>query len=314
MFNGQQQYGPNDSHTIHWPANGHTIRLESQQEPGHPFSHQVLAFQEGCGGFESLGFINQFSVNGITPSWHTTCIENQGSYDPNDKQGYPIGVGAEHRIRPGQPIEYLIRFQNTGTDTAFTVVIRDSISAELDPGSLLPGASSHPYSWHLSPDGKVTFSFSNILLPDSTTNLEGSKGFVTFKINQKPDLPLGTQIFNEAGIYFDFNAPVITNQTLHTLGLDLVSNTWESLQSKKSHLITLSPNPASDQVVFTALDKPFKNCRLQVFSPMGILLEQEDLFGEHFTLPRKNLPAGAYGWRVLDASGAFMEGGMLVFH
>lgn len=37
-------------------------------------------------------------------------MENVGSYDPNDKQGIPLGVLSQHYIPLEQPIEYLIRF------------------------------------------------------------------------------------------------------------------------------------------------------------------------------------------------------------
>ncbi len=192
MFQGLHQYQPGQTFSMPIPANGHTYRIESEQEPGHPFSTLALAFEEGCGGFETLGFINQFTVNGVTPSWHRVCRENTGSFDPNDKQGLPSGTGAEHKIRPGQAIEYTIRFQNTGTDTAFTVLLRDTLSPWLDPASIVPGAASHPYSWQLNGQGELSFGFANILLPDSTTNLAGSQGFVTFLVAQKPDLPQGT--------------------------------------------------------------------------------------------------------------------------
>ncbi|MCI4667866.1 MAG: T9SS type A sorting domain-containing protein, partial [Bacteroidia bacterium] len=63
----------------------------------------------------------------------------------------------------------------------------------------------------------VRFRFDPIFLPDSTTDLEGSNGFVKFGIQMMPGLPLGSTIENKAAIYFDFNAPIITNTVVHTL-------------------------------------------------------------------------------------------------
>lgn len=313
MFQGQQQYAPDQSISIPVTANGHTYRIESEQEPGHPFSTRAIAFEEGCGGFESLGFINQFSVNGITPSWHRVCRENTGSFDPNDKHGYPLGFGADNRIRPGQALEYMIRFQNTGTDTAFTVVIRDSLSAWLDPASVVPGAASHPYTWQLQGSGEISFTFSNILLPDSTTNLAGSQGFVTFSVAQQPNVPLETQILNTAAIFFDFNAPVITNETRHTVGLNLISSTLELPKSKGQNAVQVSPNPASTHATFQLAKGPFKGHRLQLFSPMGKLVFETAVSGNQMVVPRNKLPAGAYGWRVADARGMLVGSGVLVF-
>ncbi|MCB0556652.1 MAG: hypothetical protein KDD02_24110, partial [Phaeodactylibacter sp.] len=64
----------------------------------------------------------------------------------NDKQGFPRGYGDEHYIYPGTDLEYLVRFQNTGNDTAFLVVIRDTLSEFLDIATVRPGAASHPYT------------------------------------------------------------------------------------------------------------------------------------------------------------------------
>ena len=114
-------------------------------------------------------------------------------------------------------MEYLIRFQNTGTDTAFLVVIRDTISPFLDPATVRPGASSHPYTWSLMNNGSLKFTFENIMLPDSNINEAASHGFIKFKIQQQPENLPGTTIHNQAGIYFDYNAPVITNQTTHKI-------------------------------------------------------------------------------------------------
>ncbi len=314
MFQGQQQYNLGQSVLLPIAADGHTYRIESEQEPGHPFSTRAIAFEEGCGGFESLGFINQFSVNGITPSWHTVCRQNTGSYDPNDKQGFPLGAGTEHRIRPGQALEYMIRFQNTGTDTAFTVVVRDTLSAWLDPASALPGAASHPYTWQLKGTGEIVFTFPNILLPDSTTNLAGSQGFVTFSVAQQPDVPLGTEILNAAAIYFDFNAPVITNETWHTVGLlDVVSSTLDLPKPKFQHTMLVSPNPAHTHARLQLAKGSFNGHRLQLYSTMGKLVYQSEIVGNQIVIPRNNLPAGAYGWRVLDLGGKVIGAGVLVF-
>ena len=77
-----------------------------------------------------------------------------------------------------ESIEYTIRFQNTGNDTAFTVVLRDTLDKHLDWTTFKPILASHPYETFLYKDGAVEFSFKEILLPDSTTNEPLSHGFV----------------------------------------------------------------------------------------------------------------------------------------
>ena len=67
------------------------------------------------------------------------------------------------------------------------------------------------------PGGVAQFTFDNIMLPDSNINEAASHGFVSFKINQTVNNPVGSVIYNSAAIYFDFNAPIITNETFHTI-------------------------------------------------------------------------------------------------
>ncbi len=313
LMSGQEQYAPGEEITLNLPANGHTWRIESQQEPGHPFSKLALAFAEGCGGFQSLGFINEFSVNAYDPAWQQVCVENNGSYDPNDKQGFPRGTGADHQIRPGQEIDYLIRFQNTGTDTAFTVVIRDTLSPWLDPASVRPGAASHPYTWELSGPGLLQFRFDHILLPDSNTNLAASQGFVSFRIAQQPEVPLGTQILNTAAIYFDFNTPVITNQTLHTVGKDYLTGTHSPAPARRPNAVTVSPNPAAEACVLQLETGAFRQHRLILTDVLGRKVQEAEISGAQYRLERRGLPAGAYFFRVEDAAGKRVDAGRVVF-
>jgi uncharacterized repeat protein (TIGR01451 family) len=192
------------------------------QPAGHPWSNKASATVEGCGvnsnGNFSLGMVNLFPLNDQPPYTDIDCRENIGSFDPNDKQGFPLGVLDEHYIPLQQQIEYFIRFQNTGTDTAFTVIVRDTLDADLDPASIRPLGSSHPYQFNLSGQGVASFIFTNIMLPDSNVNELNSHGYLKFSITPKARLTEGTTIENKAAIFFDFNDPVITNTTSHTLG------------------------------------------------------------------------------------------------
>jgi len=312
LLQGDEIYDIGEDIVIERPAQGRTWRIESQQEPGHPFSNLAIAFTEGCDGFNSLGFINQFAVNGIRPAWDRFCLENTGAYDPNDKQGFPLGHGSDQRIRPGQDLEYLIRFQNTGTDTAFTVIIRDTLSTWLDAASVRPGAASHPYTWDLSGQGVLTFRFNNILLPDSNTNLAASQGFISFRVEQQPNVPLGTKIFNEASIYFDFNAPVITNQTLHTIGLNQKSSTSDLPPASMSEAVLISPNPVEESTVFRLREGVFQQHLLTLTDALGRTVWQSRVTGSHHVFNRKNLPAGVYAYRVEDVRGRLTGSGKVV--
>lgn len=312
LFSGQKNYTTGESITMEYPANGKTWRIESEQEPGHPFSFLVLAFAEGCGGFESLGYINQFPVNGSSPSWHRMCVENIGSYDPNDKQGFPIGTGSEHNIRPGQTIDYLVRFQNTGTDTAFTVVIKDTLSAFLDPLSIRPGASSHAYTWSLSGQGVINFTFNNIMLPDSNVNEPASNGFVQFSITPYLDVPLGSVIENDAAIYFDFNEPIITNTTWHTIQKSPLTSALWSEPQKTAPSLLVWPNPFNERINVRLNQKSSGTLLLKIYDSRGTLVAQKTTNGPEIELNARQLPAGLYWAEVRDAQGRLVGNGKLV--
>jgi hypothetical protein len=72
--------------------------------------------------------------------------------------------------------------------------------------------ASHPYRVQLD-NNRITWTFSNINLPDSNHNKAGSQGKLTYTIRPKDVLMPGDTIFNSSSIYFDFNLPVRTNTT-----------------------------------------------------------------------------------------------------
>jgi hypothetical protein len=113
----------------------------------------------------------------------------------------------------------VIRFQNTGTDVAYKVVVVDTLSEHLDISTLRVGAVSHPYTMQVSGKGRpvLTFTFKDINLPDSTADEPRSHGRIQFTIRPKADLPEKTRVENFADIFFDYNEPVRTNTTVNTL-------------------------------------------------------------------------------------------------
>jgi uncharacterized repeat protein (TIGR01451 family) len=184
-----------------------------------------------------------------SPLEEIECVTVTNAYDPNDKQVFPTGWGAAGNVEPETEFTYKIRFQNTGTDTAFKVVLVDTLDAHLDISSLQIGVASHAYAFKVSGKGKpiLTWTFKNILLPDSNTNEEKSHGFVNFSIRPKAGLALGTRLENYADIYFDFNDPVRTNTTVNTL--------WRP---------TLTPD-VLDTVFVTATKKPLAEKDLSIY-------------------------------------------------
>jgi len=218
MTQGTYQLAGQDSLIQCYPANGKTYRLEADQRLGHPGNSHPKAIVEACGSPANFGFVNTVAQDDEDLFVETFCMEVTGSYDPNDKQVFPTGITANRYIKEDDELEYLIRFQNTGNDTAFKVVIRDTIQTDvIDIATLTSGASSHNYTFNIYGHGIAEWTFDNILLPDSNVNEPGSNGFVKFKAKLLPNIAPGTIVTNSADIYFDFNAPVITNEVWNTV-------------------------------------------------------------------------------------------------
>jgi uncharacterized repeat protein (TIGR01451 family) len=159
---------------------------------------------------DSINHIATIS-DGVTSATDSGRVIVRASYDPNEKQATPVLTPAQCAL--GKYIDYTINFQNTGTDTAFTVVIADTLSSNLIDSSLQMVNSSH--SCKTTQNGnRIFFEFKNINLPDSNVNEKKSHGFVSFKVKPKTTLVNGNTVENKASIYFDYNTPIVTNTAI----------------------------------------------------------------------------------------------------
>lgn len=219
--------------------NERELFFSAEQEESYPYNKYS---QTPIGNCDSSSG-KKYALDEDEVFYDRECLMNIGSYDPNDITGLPIGIGSEKRIEGEQELEYTIRFQNTGTDTAFHVAIVNNLqNSNLDPGSIVLGSSSHPCVMSLVNGNSFIFSFNNIMLPDSHVNPIKSNGFLKYKIKPKKRSVRNTQISNKASIYFDFNEPVETNTDIHTIGLPLISSTKDINLEEEIELL-LFPNP-----------------------------------------------------------------------
>lgn len=306
VWGGSLQLGAGQTQNIAIPANGSTWRLEIWND-GEILASAAL---EGCGGFQSMGYINQFPLDDYLPETDEDCRENIGAFDPNDKQGFPLGVGEERWVPTGQPIDYLIRFQNTGTDTAFTVLLRDTLSELLDFATLTMGAGSHAFDYRIVQPNVLEFLFANIMLPDSNVNEPASHGFVRFSVAPRAGLPNGTVINNAAAIYFDFNEPIITNTTKHTFGEQYLS---VSAFEKPGQLLEVNvwPNPVTDQANFE-MNATEQQGIFRLFNSMGVQVLEQRFTQNVFEVPVRQLSGGVYFYKLENETGQVLGAGKVM--
>ena len=143
------------------------------------------------------------------------------SLDPNDTQVEPVGCGTAGFVAQAQTLEYLVRFQNTGSAAAVNVIVRGIMDADLDETTLEIVDTSHPLtSWQFDANRMLTFSFLGVNLPHAGANEPGSHGYVLYRVRPNATAGIGTAIYASANITFDNNEPVVTNFVLNTLASD----------------------------------------------------------------------------------------------
>lgn len=176
---------------------------------------------------------------------NNTAVLNQtvvDAFDPNDKTCLEGEIISPTMI--GKYIHYRIRFENLGTYFAQNVIVEDFIdTAKFEIDTLEPITASHNFFTRIT-GNKVEFVFNNIMLPFDDAN---NDGYVVFKIKTKSDLVLGDTVSNTAGIYFNYNPPVITNTASSTFTALAIDNT------ELAKLVSLYPNPA-EQTLFIKSD------------------------------------------------------------
>ncbi len=182
-----------------------------------------------------------------------------GSYDPNDKavvEGSQISIA-----NIGDYLHYIIRFQNTGTYAAENVVIKDMLSDDLDWSTLQMVSSSHTFRSTLTRGNQLEVFYEGINLPPSSEDEPGSNGYVAFKIKPKTTLVVDDVIENTAGIYFDFNFPIVTN-TVSTTVTALATSDFDAAT------FTIYPNPTTT-LLYISLNDTNNVKEVAVYNTLG---------------------------------------------
>jgi len=219
--------------------------------------------------------------------------EVQCSYDPNDKLVNP--TREDNYALFDEDLIYTIRFQNTGNDVAYDVVIQDALDVNFDRESFRILGSSHAerLSTNMSNDGILTFEFRDIFLPDSTSNFEGSQGYVSYLIRTIDGLAEQTPVTNSADIYFDLNPPVITNTVQSVMVSELPTISVQSPENQLDFNIIPNPNPGIFHI------QGITNGSYQIFNTMGQVIHSASL-NNNAALDISEAASGIYFIEIRD--------------
>ncbi len=241
----------------------------------------------------------QPSIADFDPSNNVGCYQRYvtGSFDPNDKTVSPVGEGPNGIIdSTTTELTYTIRFQNTGNGSAVNIIVKDTLSANLDINTFEILHASHNYNIEILSGNVLRWKFNNIMLADSGSNEPASHGYVQYRIKRNNNNAPGTQIKNTAYIYFDFNEPVVTNTAINTIG---TINGIKSID-KNIELINQYPNPANGLLTITS---NYNYSKIELLNVTGQVLLSETVNDKTHVLQLQNLAEGIYFVKVSCANG-----------
>ena len=243
-------------------------------------------------------FVEYSDINGTTITdvfYYPT--EVRCSFDPNDKLVNPSRNNNLTLFE--EDLIYTIRFQNTGNDEAYDIIIRDTLDENSDPSTFRVLSTSHPNSLitAMEADQFLTFNFENIYLPDSTTNFDASQGYVSYLISPKEGLAEETLIENTASIYFDFNPPIVTNTTESVMVSELPTSIY-NLGGEEGMKIEIFPNPVSENI-FIKKEKS-ETLAYQITDVNGRLLKNGELIDETSNITFTKMNSGVYFIKIIN--------------
>ncbi len=287
VFDGVTDVNPN--YIVTSTATGFTVDFVNLE----PLVNELIIINLTCPANVALGeVVSNMAI--YTTADNDLIAENNsstlretvvGSWDPNDiRESHGPEI-----IHPDFTSEdylyYTIRFQNLGTAEAVNVRIEETLDAKLDETTFQMIASSHAYQVRRT-NGELVWNFDSINLPAEMVDADGSNGFVYFKIKPKIGYAIGDIIPGVAGIYFDFNAPVITN-TFETEFVEPLS--VNELSDVK---IKMYPNPVTD-VLHITLDES-ELVSMQLIDIHGKQILTKTVRSKQIELNVSNLKSGIY--------------------
>ena len=238
----------------------------------------ALVGDQVCFDFYTTSFDHNSTNNSIY-----RCFTVGNTHEGNYKQASPL-----QNVKQSDWLTYTIHFQNNDSSVAKHILIDDTLDTALDESTFQLLAYSHQPFVQIKQNA-VRFNFSNINLPDSSTNASSSQGYVQYKVKLKNNLSVGAVINNTASVRFNFNPPVITNTTSDTV----IINTDIPSIGVQQFKITIYPNPATNQLNIK-IDEALLGAQLNIYNLTGALIKTTQLQTINNKQETGNFPTGVY--------------------
>lgn len=267
------------------PQNNHRIKIKFKTEMNTNLNDTVNFF---AWTWPMMGDSNK------TDNYDTLTQYVSAAIDPNDKQSYP----SDYITKSTKKINYIINFQNNGNDTAYRVIVIDTIDiSKYKINKIYMNSTSHPSDFRIS--GNVfIWTFDNILLPDSTTDEEASKGFISYTAYINPNLNIGDSIMNKADIYFDYQKPITTNYAT----VEIIDPSVSIPGSINRSSINIYPNPTENILIFESGQEMIK--RIEIYDLKAKLIyKSENIDQLKYTMDIQDINIGLYILKVHKNSG-----------
>jgi PKD repeat protein len=226
------------------------------------------------------------------------CYPVRNSYDPNIKSVFPQGKCKQNYVLKDKPLTYTVQFQNTGNAEAIDIFILDTLDKNLDINSLRVIGQSHQAPITEILNGNVIkFRFDNINLPDSSSNEKESHGYVIFEIKPKSTAANGAIVTGKAGIYFDYNQPVFTNEIKNTLVNSIPFCELGVSSVTNMNSIYIYPNPNTGKFVIEVPTEGKNN--IEIINQFGQVVFRDVLTGSANEMDI-DLSNGVYTVRIVN--------------
>jgi hypothetical protein len=222
---------------------------------------------------------------------NNTSAVNQivvNSQDPND---IAVHEGNTITLAKAQQdyLHYTIRFQNIGTSNAINIKVLNDLDVNLDWSTFQFLSASHNCRIKNN-NNHNEFLFEEINLP-GTENEPLSHGYITFKVKPITSIAVGNVISSMANIYFDYNAPIATNQVSTVVGPNL------SIDTLVFNNFKYYPNPVKNTL---SISNKYIINEIEFSSLLGQVLIRKKINELQAEINLVDLPNGIYFVKILS--------------